>query len=50
MLNSALILKYQKGYVAELRFEDKSKDKNISSTDHEKLLDEVVEYINANNL
>jgi len=42
---SVIVLKYQKGYVAELRFKDKSKDKNISSTDHNKLLDEVVDYI-----
>jgi len=45
-LDSAIILRFgDNGFVAELRFQDRSKDKNLSSTDHEKLLDEVTEYI-----
>lgn len=40
-----MILNFGKGWVGEVRFDDHSKDRNFTSTDHEKLLDEIQQYI-----
>lgn len=43
---SAVIIKVKKGYIAELRFTDSSKDISLSSNTHQGIYKEVEEYVN----